>query len=337
MRIRQLLFSQVLYNRRLKKLAARFLASPLINKNHLYNSLYCQFMSRKMTQFVASPTHVMIENTNICNANCVFCPHQAMRRKAGVMGRQLFKKIINECSALKIDYVTVHGFGEPLLDKDFFDKVVYAKQKGIPKVTTNTNGMYLNEGNIERVFETGLDEIFISFDAATAETYSKIRPGLDFNTVERNILMLAKEKKRRKSKKPVINLSFVESENNFQETEGYLKKWRRQADNISVSFLHNWAGGRGVEKPLGETRRDPCRLIWTDMVISWNGDVPICCNDYENKVILGNVENQSIEEIWGGERLKKLREYHRRGEFEKISVCRDCDYNYHYRSSWWGV
>jgi len=335
MKIGKLIYNQVLYNHRVKKLAAVLLKSPLLIKNPIYNYLYHCLLVRKMRRFEKVPFRVMIENTNTCNANCTFCPHKIMKRKIGVMDMVLFKKIIDECKKLKIKYVTIYGFGEPLLDRKFFERVRYAESVGIPRVTTNTNGMYFNKEKIREVFDSGLDEIYISFDAATTKTYKKIRPGLDFQTVEKNILDLVREKKRRKLKKPEIILSYVESQDNQGETLSYIKKWKDKVDNISVSFIHNWTGDIDSGEILRGGRRDPCRLLWTDMVISWNGDVPLCCNDYENKVILGNIKTQSIEEIWGGEKLRQIRDFHRKGEFEKIPICRNCEYNYHHKSPWW--
>jgi len=335
MKIGELIYDQVIYNYRVKKLAALLLKLPLLIKNPIYNLFYNRLLNQKMKKFERIPFRVMIENTNSCNADCIFCPHKIMKRKVGVMDMSLFERIINECERLGIKYVTIYGFGEPLLDTYFFERVKYAKSKGILRVTTNTNGMYLTEEKIKKIFESGLDEIYISLDANSAKVYKKIRPGLNFRIVEKNILYLLREKKRRKSKKPEIVLSYIESQINQNETARYIKKWKDKVDNISISFIHNWTGDIISDMILRGGKRDPCRLLWTDMVISWNGDVPLCCNDYENKVILGNIKTGLIEEIWGGEKLSKIRDFHRKGEFDKIVVCRDCEYNYHHKSPWW--
>ncbi|MDY6895963.1 MAG: SPASM domain-containing protein, partial [Thermotogota bacterium] len=81
--------------------------------------------------------------------------------------------------------------------------------------------------------------------------------------------------------------------------------------------------------------KDPCRLLWTDMVINWNGDVPLCCNDYERGVCLGNIKESSIKDIWGGLKLQNMREFHEKREFNKIKICNNCEYNYHDKSNWW--
>lgn len=333
-KLQELIYNQVLYNVRVKKAAAALLKSPLLIKNPIYKFFYNQLLAQKMKRFEKTPFRVMIENTNLCNANCTFCPHKKMKRRVGVMDMDLFKKIVNQCRHFGINYVSIYGFGEPLLDREFFAKIKYAKGVGIARVTTNTNAMYLSN-KITQVLDSGLDEIYISFDALMVDTYKKIRPNLDFYIVERNILQLVSEKKKRKAKKPEIILSFVESQINECETADYLKKWRGIVDNISISFIHNWTGDIESGSVLKGGKRDPCRLLWTDMVISWNGDVPLCCNDYEGKIILGNVSNETIEQIWSGAKLAKIREKHKKGLFNKISLCRNCEYNYHHKSPWW--
>ncbi|MGB9637231.1 MAG: radical SAM/SPASM domain-containing protein [Microgenomates group bacterium] len=325
-------FTQIVYHPRIKKMAAWVLGSS-IARNPFYLWLYKKYINCQIKKLEKAPLRLMVENTNLCYANCIFCPHKDMKRKTGIMDKKTFKKIVRQAKEMGIDELTLHGFGEPLLDKDFFTKVRVAKYFGIPLVRTNTNGMYLTKEKLKDVFESDLDEIYISFDAATEATFQTIRPGLNFHQVEKNILGLVNERKKRKSQKPRIYLSFVESKENAFETEQYLRKWKGLVDGISVSFLHNWAGKLKANEK--KTPRDPCRLLWTDLVISWNGDIPLCCSDYEGRVILGNINQQTLKEIWFGEKLKKIRQFHLKGSFDKIDICRNCDLNCRRKLPWW--
>lgn len=60
------------------------------------------------------------------------------------------------------------------------------------------------------------------------------------------------------------------------------------------------------------------------MVILWDGKVVPCCEDFDRKMVLGNVEVSSIEEIWNSNAMVNLRNKHVRGEFHSISLCRGC-------------
>jgi len=329
------IYDSILYCRPIKKAVVFTLKQPLVVRNPLYSFFYQKMMQKKMALFKDKPHRVMVENTNICNADCVFCPHEKMKRKTGVMAMELFKKIIDECANMGIGYVTIYGFGEPLLDNKFIERVKYAKEVGLSRVTTNTNAAFLTKDKAKTIIEAGLDEIYISFDAATKETYKKIRPNLNFEEVTKNIINLIKEKKKLQSKKPLIYLSFVENGINCHETELYKRKWRKLVNGISFSAVHNWTGEVNFGKVEPTALKDPCRLLWTDMVVSFDGRIPLCCNDYENKVVLGDINRQSIGEIWGGEKLKKIRQKHQKGEFKDIAICSSCQYNYHHKSPWW--
>jgi radical SAM protein with 4Fe4S-binding SPASM domain len=301
----------------------------------LYRLAYQKWMRLKMRKGNSAPKSLMIENTNICTANCSFCPHQKMKRPEGVMKMSLYKKIIDEASQIGVKQITLHGFGEPFMDKLFFKRVAYAKSKGNLKVITNTNGMFLDSKIISQIIGSGLDEIYISFDAASVDTYRKIRPGLDYFMVESNIIKLLEEKERFPGLGLKIYLSFIENSINKKEVRAYYQKWRGKVDGVSISLMHNWAGELGQERRA--LQKDPCRLLWTDLVISWDGRAPLCCNDYENAVIIGDLNKQNILTVWRGEELAKIRSWHKGFEFSKVPLCQRCSLNYHCRLPWWGV
>ena len=322
----------------LKRLAYKILINPHINESFLYKFFYNQKIKKAMSKYINTPHRLRIENTNICNADCIFCPHQSMKRKQGIMDFELFKKIIDQARLYNIPVVSIHGFGEPLLDKYFFQRVKYAREKGLKRIATNTNALFLNEQRIEKLMESGLDEIYISFDAATEDTYKKIRPGSDFKTVEANIKKIIDEKKKKAAKLPKIYLSFVECPQNSSEVDLYLKKWKGLVDGVSISYLVNWGGRYSGENLLRHTqKRDPCRFLWTDMAISWDGRATICCYDYENETIIGDISNESIKDIWSGETLESLRQMHAEHNFDKIDICKECVANIHSKNPWWVV
>lgn len=333
-KINDRIYSLVLYNRFVKRIIILFFKQHWFVSNSIYRKLYEKQINKKTNKYEKIPFRVMVENTNLCNADCVFCPHKKMKRNTGVMVMDLYKKIVNDCVKSKINYLTIYGFGEPLLDKNFIERVKLAKKAGIERVTTNTNAAFLTKEIAREIIKSGLDEIYISFDAATKKTYEKIRPGLQFDEVEKNIKTLIELKKKNNSTKPEVFLSFVENDINKDEVKLYEKKWKKLVDGVSFSLVHNWTG----EVDFGQNEvslKDPCRLLWTDMVISFNGDVPLCCNDYENKVILGNIKKNTIKQIWGGSKLKTIREKHLERKFGELSLCGHCQYNLHYKSPWW--
>lgn len=326
----------IVYNYRIKKIIRGFFASPFAAKNPLYRHLYDKAVLKRTAELSKKPFRVLIENTNICDADCVFCPHRTMKRPGGVMELGLSEKIMDECKRLGIEYVTIYGFGEPFMDKHFLKRVEYAKAKGLKRVTTNTNAAYMTKEKNTAMVDAGLDEIYISFDAFSSGVYQKIRPGLDFNKVKENIQDLIAQRNAKGKKKPSIILSFVENDLNKKEAAEYIKYWKGKVDGVSVSAAHNWTGDvSDYGRPGAGISRDPCRMIWADMFILYNGDVALCCNDYEGRVIIGNVARSSIEEIWTNARITEIRKYHLGREFGKVAICANCSSNYHHKLNWW--
>src|SRR3990172_2239088 len=77
------------------------------------------------------PRVVRVETTDICNANCVTCTREIMTRAMGIMDMALYRKVVDECGANKVNSIHLHNFGEPLTDRLIFERIEYAAKKGI--------------------------------------------------------------------------------------------------------------------------------------------------------------------------------------------------------------
>ena len=317
-------------------LGRKFLSTPFIVNNKIYDSLYDKKISKTIDKLNSSyPFGVDIGTTNLCNAECIMCPHSRLK-KMGVMDFKLYKKIIDNCAKLKIKYITLSFFGEPLLDKGLIEKIKYAKSKDM-FVAFYSNASLLNETWAENLIKSGLDSITISFDGNSKETYERIRKKLNFETTKKNILGLIQAKIKLKKDSPKINLVLVELEENKKEIKNFYKEWKGKVDSINIINMRNWANDiqkEGTKESFHFNRkikRKPCALICRKMVVDWNGDVVLCCDDWNHSTIIGNLKKESIEQIWKGEKLKRIREAHVKGEFGKVALCSGCNK----KSVWW--
>jgi len=315
----------------LSKLTSFLLNSQILSVNPIYHHLYKTQMKEIIEKQKAGPMKVIIENTNACNAHCVFCVHDKLTRKTGFMDFSLFRKIIADCANLKVKEVAIYRLGEPLLDPNFSEKVAYAKKAGIKIVSTNTNASLLNEETAIKILDSGLDIIYISLDANSKEVYERIRKGLNYDIVKKNIKRFIELKNSRNKEKPTIILNFCRTDENKNQVKDFVREWNKHGQ-VWISNTHDWAGKAEVKAKSGLARRiDPCRLLWTELIVSWDGKVPLCCIDYDDKIIMGDLKNESIREVWSGERLKKNRNIHMDGDFNKIPLCESCTCY----SSWW--
>jgi len=264
------------------------------------------------------PEIVQVESTNICNATCVFCPRDEMSRRQGVMDEALYRKIIDDCAALGIGHVRLHNYGEPFVDRHLTGKIAYAKLKGIGEVGVISNGSLLDEDVARGAVEAGLDAINISVDASGREVFERTRVGLKYDRVIANIERLVRIRAELGRAHPKLILSFVR-QNNSDEERAFIEHWRRVADKIHITDIHNWAGTLNRESDV----HFPCYRQWLTFTVLWDGRVSLCCADFDGKVILGDLRTSSIREVWESEAYRQVRREHL--ESGGPAICRACD------------
>jgi MoaA/NifB/PqqE/SkfB family radical SAM enzyme len=264
------------------------------------------------------PEIVQIESTNICNAKCVFCPRDEMHRKQGIMSFELFTKIVDECAELGITHLRVHNYGEPFVDRKLVEKVRYAKQKGIQEVGMISNGSLITEQVARGMIDAGLDAINISVDASGKDVFESTRIGLKYDKVIANIERLVRIRAESGKRRPKLILSFVR-QNNSADEQAFIEHWRKIADKIHITDLHNWGGTLHQQSDVNY----PCYRPWLTFTVLWDGRVSLCCADFDGHTILGDMNTSSIKEIWNNERYLSVRREHL--ESGGPDVCRACD------------
>lgn len=69
----------------------------------------------------------------------------------------------------------------------------------------------------------------------------------------------------------------------------------------------------------------PCMRPSNQLVINWKGNVLLCCQDYYEEYILGNVKDESIQKIWYSVQFQKYRKILKAGNRKAIDICKNCD------------
>ncbi len=274
------------------------------------------------------PIHVDIELSSFCNIKCIMCPqgvddYEVIKR--GLIDYKLARKVIDECAQIGVTSIKFSGRGEAMLHPKFEYLVKYAKSSGILDVMFNTNGLVMNEEMIRNVVDAGVDLIVISIDGVTKETYEKIRVGGDFNILKNNIEYLVNYKKTARRSKPIIRLQFVKMEENIHEFQRFQDIWR---DKVDVLVGLDYSNRVGQESKSVMSRhqigRAYCPHPWRRLTVTSSGIALMCCVDWDIKYGVGDCSEQSIYEIWNGEKIKYGRKCIKRLEHHKIASCKDC-------------
>jgi len=260
-----------------------------------------------------------------------------MKREKGLMDFSLFKKIVDE-SKDRTEFMYVDNMGDPLIHPRICEMVDYASKNGI-RMLLGTNGAFLTEDLANRLLQNGPDLIELSIDAATSRTYERVRSGKNYEQVVKNVISFPKAKRATSSTKPFTILQFVRTIFNAQEEEKFYQKFKGAGyDFIAFRDCHTWGGNipnYGVTQKMnsGQTEQPepiklgvarPCRILWNQLTVLWNGDVTPCFYDFDGKSIVGNVNKNSLAEIWNSPEMVRFRKHHLSGNYKKVTCCQNC-------------
>ncbi len=320
--------------------ARRFLLYILNAKWFVTNLIYNYFLWKRINNRIKSlnncPSVAVIELTNRCNANCKICIRKSMNRPLKTMSDDLYKKIINDLVEMKVRHVNLTGFGEGLLDPKIAEKIKYAKSKGIEKVSMFTNGSLLNKNKQIELMEAGMDEVKFSIDSLDKKEYEDNRK-LKLAVVLNNLESMIKLKKANPQYKTKIGInSVVYQKRSWKDIKQIYKKYGKKVDLLTFHLAHLWRDttsnkSKENKNPDSFFRKYPCHLIWHDFIIRANGDTSLCCLDFNNKKIIGDLKTKKAKDIWQGEPLKTIREKHLTGQANKIALCKGCSRHI----NWW--
>jgi radical SAM protein with 4Fe4S-binding SPASM domain len=269
------------------------------------------------------PNNAMIEVTNACNLQCEMCNHKYMKRKIGFIEPKLYKKIIDELVELRVKNLGLYAGGESFLHPKIYEFIEYAKNKGIKYVYISTNGLG-KFFDYKKVVESRLDSMKFSIDANKKETYDKVRKGGDWDKLIDNIKKL-KEYRYDKKSSLKIYASFVVTEDNYKDLIDYKNGIGKLFDETDFEYVHNQGGQ--VKRYSKEKTKEykPCGMLWNRIIVTYTGKLTICCVDFDEKLVYGDVNKNSLKREWNNDKIKKYRKYHVNGEFYKMPMCPECD------------
>lgn len=293
-------------------------------------------------QHVGMPMSISIEPTTSCNLRCPECPSglRSFTRPTGMLKPELFQSTIDQLAS-RLSYLTFYFQGEPYLHPQFLDLVSYASRKRI-YTATSTNAHYLNDKNAEATVKSGLDRLIISIDGTTQETYESYRIGGSLEKVIEGTKNIVRWKRELKSTTPHVIFQFLVVKPNEHQIDE-VNKLGRELGVDEVAFktaqIYDYQQGSDLIPTIDRYSRykknndgtyqiknellNHCWKMWHSCVITWDGKVVPCCFDKDAHYVLGNLNHQSFEEIWRGQKYNDFRASLLRSRTE-IEMCKNC-------------
>lgn len=242
---------------------------------------------------------VMIETINLCNNDCSFCPvgFDSKTKPKKYLSMDIINKIANELGNLNFSgRISLYNNNEPLMDERL-EEIIQVFRNKVPNsyITILTNGILLKEYHFG-LFNSGLNKLSINNYNNQAKLIKPIANFID-----------------------KYNLSSEETKENSNIEVIYRNKYKE---------LSNRAGNNKNKIISDNLYLDkPCFLPHKQLVILGDGNVVLCCNDLYGKFSLGNIQKNSILEIWNGNHYKHVRETLLKfNSRPNIDLCSNCDY-----------
>ena len=315
----ELILQEELY----KKFGQRFLD---YRKN--YNSLLNDDDHKIKTEY---PTTVVLELVNRCDLECVMC-YQGFRNDAEkfTVNETILDKIFNDFKKNKLSALMLTA-SEPLLYKHFDKVLKRAEEAEIMDVFIFTNGNLLNEKNSRLILNSCVTRLFVSIDAATEETYNKVRIPVSkrlleenrLRKLENNVKNFIKLKNDLNKRLPLTRVSFVALKENSHEVELFKSKWENIVDSVEIQRETSIKVYDKIKNYRGkELKNYNCNKPWGDMAIYSNGLVGPCCNLVGRKTPIGNIKDNSIKEICNGSKMTELRNGFKNNN--PNDICKSC-------------
>ena len=320
---------------------------------HLYsrlNKIYAYRMPTYLRFLVSGdclnfPLVAQIQTQSFCNGRCSMCPYTMTKKKLsqGTMDDELFFKIAREFASEPLFSILILDLqNEPLIDAKIFDRVKYFKSISRDKQCVFvTNGELLDKFSLKEIMESKIDCLVVSLNAHSRETYESINTGLDYDRVISNVARLISND----FLKQRLMLSFVLTGQNATEIYQATRFWKRRGVKTRVMPLFNRGGlVRDYEslKPDGQYSGWPlaakvhhqliyripaivgCHHPFSSMCIAYNGDVILCCHDWNRVTVLGNATENSLKEIWNSDKFRQVRKLLWQRRYSEIDPCKEC-------------
>ncbi len=287
------------------------------------------------------PEVLIIEPSALCRANCFSCPQQSLQRNKGLMPLSAFKQLVSSLPDLSDMRLVFSGMGEPLLNPALGEMLKMVACASTMLITS------LQSNFLPDFPFNALDQLRISVDALEAEGFANNRPGCNWKNIEAFISQTTLLKKQQPDNFPEIGVSMVRHALNEKNALNFIQYWKKVCRPIFNEWFFRWPFTAEPEKIqwfqiLGENsflgknkptakidytpvKRRPCQHALLSASVLWDGKISAYPFATESELLLGDLNSNSLAEIWQSEKARSLRKAHLQLDFKAMpDVCASC-------------
>lgn len=287
----------------------------------------------------SSIKEVNVEFSSECNLRCKFCSLDHTKPSTFIKEEtldSLLNQLLNDSKFHSVERLQLYNAGETLLHpkrfellqlvKDYKAKFEFKSLK-FPKVILLTNATLLRKKIAVQLVDLNIvDELMVSLDGGTPEAFEEMRDRAKWDIFHRNIIDFINYRNEKHSKLKLKTVSIIPAEKPFtlDWMHPEFREILEKADSYELRRLHNWAGEVDVES-TNKPHKIGCTLLMKQMVLLPNGDITVCCSDLNSRGVIGNLNKNSLHEIYSTpKRLEWLYLMFKNRKHE-IDLCKNCE------------
>jgi radical SAM protein with 4Fe4S-binding SPASM domain len=283
------------------------------------------------------PFELHLELTNLCNADCVFCPYQFQTREVQFMSDEVFHKAVEDYSAVGGGSVGLTPIvGDALIDPKFLERVRYLRSlPEIDRIWLTTNCILLDRFGVDDVLRSGITALNVSTAGFDEEMYRRVYRNASYQRMRRNVVELVERNTALGSPvtitialRPDRPLDAVMADPDFQPILAHKPQ-------LDFTWSFTSANGRitrdilpaSMKLRVVSSRPEPCVNTYNGPMVLPDGTVMGCscvaAMDAVKDLAIGNVMENSLAEIWRGAEIQRMRVSFTDGTLN--STCSGCD------------
>jgi radical SAM protein with 4Fe4S-binding SPASM domain len=274
-----------------------------------------------------SPLTIYVEPTNLCNFRCTFCPHsfKDFSARAGyhqLMTMELFIKVLKDIWHLGgVKSLKLYFDGEPLIHPEIGMMEKMATSSGVAeRVELTTNCSLLTAARCQELIDAEVDYVQCSVYSVDTVKHGRIIGNHNFTPahIRDNVKMLRWMRDSQQKTKPFVYAKLLGRD----EWDAFQKYYEGIADEIGLDDFHSWQSDL---LPVQSLVKKACPYPFYTLNVRANGEVVPCCVAWGRELIVGDVNHESLADIWRGEKLATIHRTHLAGVRSTLGACQNCD------------
>jgi pyruvate-formate lyase-activating enzyme len=268
-----------------------------------------------------------LETSTICSQRCTFCPVSTQGRPNTWMSADTLDRVIESLREQPVETVYLNGFNEPTLTPNLVEIVKRLRAVSSAHITLNTNGSGLRAKLADELIAAGVPEFVVNLSTIDPEEYARVRGYSDVGRVLRNVEHLLERAREKGASVTLLVLGNLD-ERHAENVLAIERRFAHLSPKVVICPLGEYAGD-----PRNTTVLHPGRLRGCgqeDRPNQWvhlaaNGEALLCCHDYAQAYVVGDVNVQSLDGIFNDGRLEQFRRWISGAEEAPADfICRRC-------------